>query len=443
MKPTLVLSCLLCWPGLASANELTLDAAIEIAQQGDPWLAGNQLNQQALEDRATAAGTLPDPKVGLGLANLPVDSWDFAQEPMTQAQVSVSQMFPRGRSLALQQQQLQLSAEALPFARQDRKAQVAAEVSERWWDIYLAQESQQWVKTSRTHFEQLAELAETRYASAIWRTRQQDLVNAQVELSRLDDRLLQLNQQQQVATERLAEWFRLPATSSTPQAPTLLNDATLVASGSPHLRERTAVQGADDASLAAELSQHPAIRLLDQKVEAMKVGAELAEQKYQPEWGVSAGYGYRANDPRGMERSDFLSVGITFDLPIFTANRQDREVKAAVADTEALRTDRLLLLRRLIANYRQAQVLLDQLIARQRLYDQQILPQLREQIETELAAYTHDEGDFQAVMRARIAELNAQIELLGIRVEGQKVLARLAYLETKTQVPESTTGDAP
>lgn len=443
MKPTYFLSCLLCWSSLAMADELSLDVAIDIARRADPWLAGSQWNQQALEARATAAGTLPDPKVGLGLANLPIDSWDFAQEPMTQAQVTLSQSFPRGNSLALQQQQMQLNANAMPLARQDRRAQVTAEVSERWWDIFLAQESQHWVKSSRIHFEQLAELAETRYASAIWRTRQQDLVNAQVELSRLDDRLLQLNQQQQVASERLAEWFRLPADSNAIPGFLVIDATTRVAGTSPQLSRRIAPQNADDATLAEGLSRHPAVRLLDQKIAAMKVGTELAEQKYQPEWGVSAGYGYRANDPKGPERSDFLSVGITFDLPIFTANRQDREVKAAVADTEALRTDRLLLLRKLMAAYRQAQVQLDQLISRQALYSERILPQLREQAETELAAYTHDEGDFQAVMRARIAELNAQIELLGIRVEGQKVLARLSYLETREESPESTPGDAP
>ena len=38
----------------------------------------------------------------------------------------------------------------------------------------------------------------------------------------------------------------------------------------------------------------------------MTTGVELAHQKYKPEWGVSAQYGYRADDPTGRGRADFF-----------------------------------------------------------------------------------------------------------------------------------------
>ena len=66
----------------------------------------------------------------------------------------------------------------------------------------------------------------------------------------------------------------------------------------------------------------------------------MAKQKYKPEWGVNASYGYRDDDPMGNSRADLFSVGVTFDLPLFTDNRQDKEVKSAISKTEAIKTEK-------------------------------------------------------------------------------------------------------
>jgi len=53
---------------------------------------------------------------------------------------------------------------------------------------------------------------------------------------------------------------------------------------------------------------------------------------------------------------------------------------------------------------------------------------LRKLTEATLSSYTPDEGDFEEVMRAYVAELNAKIELLQIDVERIKVISRVNYL---------------
>ena len=53
-----------------------------------------------------------------------------------------------------------------------------------------------------------------------------------------------------------------------------------------------------------------------------------------------------------------------------------------------------------------------------------------------LSAYTADEGDFEEVMRAYIAELNTKIDLLQIDVERLQVLARLDYLLAGSAINE-------
>jgi len=81
------------------ANELTLAESEQIVLDSDFITRQFNTRSASLNERAIADGQLPDPKVKLGIMNLPVNSFDRGQEPMTQLQVGIQQSFPRGRTL--------------------------------------------------------------------------------------------------------------------------------------------------------------------------------------------------------------------------------------------------------------------------------------------------------------------------------------------------------
>ncbi len=419
------------------SRELTLAKAIEVSKLNDPWLIGNQHTQQSLESMSIAAGTLPDPKVSVGLANLPADTFDFAQEGMTQFKVGVSQMFPRGDSLSIRKAQLELMGSQYPYQRQDRKAKVTVLVSHLWLDAYKAQQSIALINNKRALFEELANVAQASYSSALGKTRLQDIVRAQLELTRLDDRLTKLSQHNDMFRARLSEWLNdyfVDNNLSTSfvknqEIPTdfvlarRLPDTQLT---NPQLYRE--IRETNPQILFDYLSDHPAVKVIEQKIKASSSAIELAQQKYKPEWGINASYGYRDNDPMENDRADLFSVGVTFDLPLFTSNRQDKQVESAVSRTEAVKTEKRLLLRKLIASFETTKAQLVRLNQRQQLFQQQLLPQMLEQAEASLTAYTNDDGDFAEVVRARIAELNAEIDALSIDVDRQKTIIQLNYL---------------
>ncbi|WP_445427957.1 TolC family protein [Alishewanella sp. HL-SH05] len=399
---------------------LKLEQAVALAVDADPWLTGSQFTQEALNDEAIAAATLPDPRVSLMAGNFPVDTFDLNQEAMTQLSVGVSQMFPRGDSLALAQHQKQQLAEQHPLLRLDRKAKVSAMVSQLWLEAFKAQESIRLIEQDRALFEQLVDAAKAGYSSALGRARQQDVIRAQLELTRLEDRLTMLRQQQQAAQKRLTEWIGAPAT--VPLAPVLPTQSLSRPLSVPTIKQSS------EHTRYEWIRHHPALRALDQRIDATQTGVDLAKQKYKPEWGLTAQYGYRDNDPMGRDRADLFSVGVTFDLPLFTGNRQDKEVSAAVNRTEAIKTEKHLLGRRLMAELETASVQLARLDERQALYADQLLPQMAEQAEASLTAYNNDDGDFAEAVRARIAELNAKVDALAIAVDRQKTIAQINYL---------------
>ncbi len=409
----------------ASDDVLMLSEAVDIAIAADPWLTGSRLTQAALTDEATVAATLPDPRMTLMAGNFPVDSFDINQEPMTQVSVGISQMFPRGDTLALAQRKKQELALQHPLLREDRRARVTATVTQLWLDAYHAQESIRLIELDRGLFEHLVDASRATYATTAGRARQQDVIRAQLELTRLEDRMIALRQRQEAAQMRLSEWIGSRAGDQL--AATLPAEAP---------RESVATLGSDQERYE-RLRHHPSLLALERRIEATETDLDLARQKYRPEWGLSAQYGYRDRDLMGRDRADLFSLGVTFDLPLFTANRQDKEVSAAARHAEAIRTEKQLLIRQLMAELETASVQLARLDERYALYRDRLLPQMAEQAEASLAAYNNDDGDFAEAIRARIAELNSSIEALAIAVKRQKTIARINYLLAQAS-PDST-----
>jgi len=421
------------------AGEISLDTAIEQAQRNDPWLVENQFVQDALESKSVAAGTLPDPTVSLGLLNLDTDSFDFNQDPMTQLKIGISQSFPRGDTLRLRTQKLLLLSGQNPHLRSNRKAQLSVMVTGLWLDVFNAEESIRLIEKDRELFEQLVDISEASYSSAYGNTQQQDVIRAQLELTRLDDRLAKLRQQQEVAQKQLIQWISgqfmehyandniTSITSITNSNGRQLPQQVLLQPELMHIEDATLPD-----ILTSYFIQHPSIAALESRIKASDTEIELTRQKYKSQWGVNAGYGYRGDNQLGDNRADLLSVGVNFDLPLFTENRQDKQMQAAVSEAEAVKTQKWLLLRKMISAFEAAKVQLQRLDQRHQLYQQQLLPQIHEQAEAALTAYTNDEGDFSEVVRARIDVLDAEIDKLGIEVEQQKTISQLNYYLVST-----------
>jgi len=126
----------------------------------------------------------------------------------------------------------------------------------------------------------------------------------------------------------------------------------------------------------------------------------------------------------------FLSASLLmsrFLPPIDKTNN----LKAAISKTEAVKTEKQLRLRQLLGAFSSAKGRLLQLNKRQSLYEQKLLPQFHQQAEIALNAYTNDSGDFGEIVRARIDELDASIDHLGITVEQQKLHLELNYVFSK------------
>jgi outer membrane protein TolC len=404
---------------------ITMQDAVKIAIQHDPWLTGNQLQEQALRTASKGANSLPDPMLSMGLLNLPSDGFAFDQEPMTQIKVGLAQTFPRGDSLAIKQQQLNYQADQHPYQREDRKAKIRVTVSQLWLDALKADYTIRLIERDRVLFEQLVDIVKASYSSAQGNTRQQDVISAQLELARLDDRLTAVNSQRDIALTNLSEWLSPSAQLAVSET---FADITPLPT-SPELADDILVllQRSNKMGLLQVLTHHPALLAIEQSAKAGDTSVKLAKQKYKPQWGVNASYAYRDDDPLGKSRADFFSIGITVDVPIFGYAKQDSEVAASRLTAQAIETEKRLLQQRMLTqllSLHQQKIRFEQ---RETGFLSSILPQIQEQADASLSAYTNDDGDFSEVMRARIAQLSAQIDLIDIQIEKFKTHMQLGY----------------
>lgn len=408
------------------ATILTLDKAINLAHSNDEWLEQSKLREQHLNLLSQGATALPDPTLSLSLLNMPLDSFAFDQEAMTQLKIGASQMLPRGDTQYLTKQKYQIIAAEQPFQRVNRFNKISLLTTLLWLDAFQGAASVRLVNEAKPLFDKLNDIVTAKYTSSLGQTNQQDIIRAQLELSRLNDRLVSLQTGQQVALAALMQYLAtvnipllLPTTLNTPTE----NELNLLA----HMSTLS------PKALYEQLSMHPLITSIEQRILAAGMDIELAEQAYKPQYSINASYAYRDDVPNltgtinHSSRTDFFSIGVNVSLPLFSSIAQDAQVGSSIKIREAMRIEKTLLLRNVMAEVNRAYQTYLGASQRYDIYEQQLLPRLKQQVDTALAAYTNDNGDFSEVIRAKIALLDANINFVELIVTKRKSLATLAY----------------
>lgn len=396
----------------AAAEErapLSLAEAEELALYQEPGQSVYLATAEALSERAVAAAELPDPQLRLGVANYPIQSGGFTTEGMTQAVLGIRQSFPPGKTRSLRTKQFDSLADEMRRSATARGRDVLTKVRHAWLDAYYWERAHSIVSESRPYFEDLVTVTTSLYA--VGKKDQQDVLRAQLELSRLDDRLIEIHRQRTRARAALSEW--VGTDSKRPIAGVMPSwDAV------PPL-----------ALLQEKLEQHPMLQAADARVDARVAGIDIAEEDAKPGWSLDLGYGYRdGNLPSGDPRSDFVSLSVTVDLPFFGRTRQNSELAAALSERRAATESREEIRRRLSSQLNAAYTHWQELSRRVDLYERLILVQADDQANAALAAYQSETGDFSDVMRGFIDELNARLDHIRLQTERAQSYAVLANL---------------
>lgn len=404
---------LLCGADSIFAAELSIEEAAQLALNDDYTLQAIKARSQSMSELSIAAEKLPDPKLKLGFANLPTDTFDLDQEPMTQTVIGVQQMFPRGQTRSLNSELLSESVARNDAEAQDRRSMILLAVREQYTQVFLHQQRQKILHQSVAVFTDLAEITRDYFATG--RAHQQDVVQAQLELSKVEERLVRIRQQEEEARARLAERIGAAAQRE-------------LGSDWPHINEPPPA-----AQIIANLAEHPRLRALQHEIAKSRTSEELARQAYKPGFAVDLAYGARSGqNTNGSDRADMLSVFVTMDIPLFTKNRQDRVLAASIADTSATEYVRDDVYRSMKARVEEYAATLVRQQERLKLYQEHLLPQAAFNAETAFEDYQDAVGDLTTLMRAQIGEYELKLSQAELRADEIITRARLLYFQGET-----------
>jgi outer membrane protein TolC len=393
---------------------LTLGEAERIAIASDPVIAADQARAQALSEVAIANGQLPDPRLKAGVANLPLDTFEVNQEPMTQLVVGVEQSFPPGNTLRYRRLQGEWQSTAEQATAQDNTRKLVRDVRKRYLELYYQLQADRIVAETRSLFTRLVDITRDQYATG--RASQQDVLGASLELARLDDRATRIRNAAENDRAALGKWLgediTRPLGERFPELP------------SPPSKE----------VLLAALPQHPAIRAETARIESESQSIQIAREQYKPGWSVGLEYGQRyGEDPSGESRPDLLTAMVSVDLPLFPGQRQDRRLAASVQEAEAARYIRANRLRELKEILETEYANWQRLGERAALYETRLLPEANANTDAALNGYQSGVTDFTTLMRAGITGLEVRLEELRVRVERTQTQAQLLYLAGEHQ----------
>ncbi|NOI86195.1 TolC family protein [Vibrio sp. 99K-1] len=421
-----------------------LNTLIEIALSQDSNRKQYFAQSQAMRETGIASATLMDPKLKVGFGGLPVDSFQLDEDPMTNISVGLMQQFERGNTLDLQQKKASQQADGLALQVDARELTVANSMTQLWLELGYQQVAEGVMRENRRLLVELENYVQTNYS--IGKSEAQDLLNAQLQVSKLDEKLQANQQVQRRLISQLSEWLgsdwlgTQAVGSQAPDAQSVLNATNQIDWS---LLESKLATNIDSTKHYQLLMEHPLVKITDATISSNQTQVELAEQAYTPQFGVEVMYAHRqANNMAGEPASDLVSAYLTVDIPLFTGNRQDKNLSAAQHQVGASKSQKDTLLAQMNAQVNA--LLVDKANLTQRLerYQSSLLPQTSARIRAVERGYQNNTAQFNDVISATTDELALKLEqqrlITDLNIVNSKLASLLSGFDYQVEQPQLT-----
>ena len=384
---------------------------IKDALRNNPGLASWQNMVEAASEKVPQAGAWADPTLKLSLMNLPFNSFDFNQEPMTAAWITAGQAIPLAGKPAIKTEIAEYGLETTEAGRRTQELKVAENIAQIWYDWAYLREALLTLNRNINLLDDLIVVAMRKYETG--KGLQQDILRSETIRTRLEDMRVKLQQMIITTGRRFA---------------VLLGHHPDVT----HQPPKNLTENFRDLEID-ELSQrlfedNPAWQRMRAELAASKSRVDLAKSSWWPDLKLGAAYGYRQDADNGMERPDFFTATAAVSIPLYGKRKQGAAVqekramqRATAAKQRSLELDLRLKLEKLLDedNRLEEQI---------RLYREGVEPQAEATLTASTASYSVGKADFEALLMAETALYNAQLERLARVRDRLQVRASLAAL---------------
>ncbi len=386
---------LMAFPFSSSAQSekprLNVDRLIEEALQNNPEISAAKIKWEVFKEKIPQSYALEDPMFSFGIINLPT-SFNFNQEDMTMKELAISQKFPFPGKRPLMKEMATKEAEAVSTEIQGKAHQIIKDVKAAYYDLSHNYRTTEVVQRNKRILEDFAKIAETRYA--VGEGIQQDVLKAHVEVSKMVDELIMLNQQKKALEAKLNALLNRP-----PETPV----------GEPEEVVFRKFPFTIEELQKMALEMNPTLKGMKKMIEAKEKANALAKKEYYPDFKFLFAYGLRS-DLNGMKQDNMLTWMVEMNIPIFYKSKQDRKVaetKAEIYATEAqyraMKNEVLFMITDMSSMVQRSERQID-------LYKTGIIPQASLQINSAMSAYRVNKADFMTLLDSQMTLYKYELE---------------------------------
>jgi len=385
---------------------MNIEQLIEEAVQNNPEILAQKKRWELFKEKIPQASAFEDPMFGFGIISLPTN-FSFKDEDMTMKEFSLSQKFPFYGKRRLMGEMAGKEAEAVFNEIQEKINRIIKEVKTAYYDLSHNYRTTEVVQRNKRILEDFAKIAETRYA--VGEGIQQDVMKAHVEVSKMVDELIMLEQKKSALGAKLnALLNRSPETPvSTPEEVVL---------------QKLPIQIEEFQKTAVDMN--PTLKGMKKMIEAKEKAYDLAKREYYPDLTARFAYGQRDDGP-DMKRKDMLTGEVMINIPIFYKSKQDRKVAEAMADIQATEAQYRAMKNEIHFMITDMASMIQRVERQLELYKTGIIPQANLQISSAMSAYRVNKADFMTLLDSQMTIYRYELEYHLALTEYEKNVASL------------------
>ncbi len=379
---------LLAQANVSLAQVLTLNDALSAAVREAPVLRANTALIEAAQYATVPAAEMPDPKLVLGLDNLPIegdDRFSTGADFMTMQRIGLMQEFPNPAKRKARSEQANAQLDVVRADERVQRQTVLRETALAWiarytWEQQLAQVTQ--LQGENTLF---GDVVRARLAAA--QGTALDALMPQEEAAEIaalrDD--ITAGREQSIA--QLRRWIgtaaELPLSGGVPQWPI------------------------SSAGLRNQLHQHPELLGFVSQERALDADIAAARADKDPDWDVEFAW-----LERGSDYDDMVMLEVRVDLPVFQGSRQNPAIASQQAKRRALDADRESSVREHAAMLEAEVAEYQRLQQADRRYSDVLLPLADKKVALALASWRNGAGTLTEVIGARRARIAMRLQAI-------------------------------
>ncbi len=389
-----------------NTSNTVLDELVATALAENPELKAAKERWLLFEKKIVPAGSLTDPSLSFTLNNYPVDTFAGNEFPMTGNVLRLSQSFPFPGKLSAKEEAAEQQALWFKGVWEDGKLQLAGLVKEAYFSVYYFSKAVEITEKNLKLLDDFIRLTETNYE--VGKGLQQDVLRAQVERSRLLDRLYSLEQKRESALAELNRLLNRPSSTG------LANLADFGIS---------AVDSSLEDLQKKSETNRPMFAAYLALVDRYKAEKKLAQLDYKPDFKVGLAYTVRESN-RADDGTDFVGIEFGINLPIFRAKRV-AAVEEASAGVQMAHEQYNDFRNKVFFNIHDAYIQLQKKRDQALLYKSGIIPQATQTFEAALSNYQVGKVNFLVLLDSLIDLYDYELDYYKALTDGQRSLARL------------------